>query len=62
MLVESARELIRRADNKGHVGLGIDSEQRGAVEPDEWRDTVGNLLKVVDGMVSLNLLLARYYM
>ncbi|ORY51775.1 hypothetical protein BCR35DRAFT_310693 [Leucosporidium creatinivorum] len=50
VLVESARELIRRADHGGHVGLGIDSEQRGAVDQEEWRDTVGNLLKVVDGM------------
>jgi len=55
VLVESARELIRRADNDGHVGLGIDREERGVVDQDEWRDTVGNLLKVVDGMVSLNL-------
>ncbi|GAA5951061.1 hypothetical protein JCM21900_005711 [Sporobolomyces salmonicolor] len=55
-LVDAARELLKRGDRgAGGVGLGIAQGGQGGGGEDvgvesEWRDSVRNLLKVVDGM------------
>ncbi|GAA5869217.1 hypothetical protein JCM1840_004325 [Sporobolomyces johnsonii] len=56
-LVDAAREVLKRGNGgAGRVGLGIAQGGQGhrgeddRVDESEWRDSVSNLLKVVDGM------------
>ncbi|SCZ94810.1 BZ3500_MvSof-1268-A1-R1_Chr12-1g03673 [Microbotryum saponariae] len=58
-LVENARALYKTASSgteapiaEGNVGLGFEDSlrQQDGFTIEEWRDTVGDLLKVVDGM------------